>query len=405
MVFPRQSGKTTTLAIRMIHYALTNPNTTSLIVAPGLRQSMIVMDRIQEQIGHIPTRRRREQIRQRQIQRTTITFKNGSKIFALPCSVNLLRGFAANLLVADEASFFADDQTVFYNVLLPMLQTTNGTLIASSTPWGKDSVFYKFTQDSTFKTHRVTIDDVIKAGLTTREFIQEMERITPAERYRREYLAEFVDDQSSYFPMKLITQCIDSNLSPITDEWTKTVKARMGRYFIGLDFGKHNDHSAVAIVQLDKDLVKLAGMVRFDLQTPYASVIGYVKIICDKLNRVEKTLCDQTGVGEYIVEDMKEARIRSTIEGITLTLPSKQEMLSHMKQLMQTKSLALYYDANLIAEINVETFQPTKTGQIQFSHPTGTHDDQLWSLALAVYASRTIDTSFMGIGYGVPKNY
>ena len=227
----------------------------------------------------------------------------------------------------------------------------------------------------------------------------------PAERYRREYLAEFVDDELSCFPQKLITQCIDSNLSPLTDDWTKNVKAKIGRYFVGVDFGKHNDPSAIAIVQLDKDIVKLTGMVRFPLETPYASVIGYVKIICDKLSRVEKTLCDQTGVGEYIVEDMKQARIRSTIEGITLTLPSKQQMLSHMKQLMQTKGLALYYDADLIAEINIETFELTKTGQIQFSHPDGTHDDQLWSLALAVYATRTPDTSFMTIGYGVPKNY
>ncbi|MGP8068633.1 MAG: terminase large subunit domain-containing protein [Candidatus Bathyarchaeia archaeon] len=403
VVFPRQSGKTTTLAIRMIHFALTNPNTTSLIVAPGLRQSMIVMDRIQEQILHISPQRRRERFRQ--IKRTTISFKNGSTLVALPCSADRLRGYTANLLVADEISFFADDQTVFYNILFPMLQTTDGTLIASSTPWGKDSVFYSFTQDSTFKVHRITIDAVINAGLTTRKFIEEMERRTPAERYRREYLAEFVDDELSYFPQKLITQCIDSNLTPLTDDWTKNIKAKIGRYFVGVDFGKHNDHSAIAIVQLDQGIVKLTGMVRFPLETPYASVIGYVKIICDKLNRVEKTLCDQTGVGEYIVEDMKQARIRSTIEGITLTLPSKQEMLSHMKQLMQTKGLALYYDADLIAEINVETFELTKTGQIQFNHPTGTHDDQLWSLALAVYATRTLDTSFMTEGYGVPSNF
>jgi len=403
VVSPRQSGKTTTLAIRMIHFALTNPNTTSLIVAPGLRQSMIVMDRIQEQISHIPSKRRRERFQQ--IKRTTITLKNGSKLVALPCSVDLLRGYTANLLVADEVSFFADDQTVFYNVLFPMLQTTDGTLIASSTPWGKDSVFYKFTQDNAFKVHRVTIEAVINAGLATRDFIQEMERRTPAERYRREYLAEFVDDELSYFPQKLITQCIDSNLSPITDDWTKNVRAKIGRYFVGVDFGKHNDRSAIAVVQLDQNLVKLTGMVRFPLETPYASVIGYVKVICDKLNRVEKTLCDQTGVGEYIVEDMKEARIRSTLQGITLTLPSKQEMLSHMKQLMQTKGLALYYDADLIAEINVETFELTKTGQIQFSHPTGTHDDQLWSLALAVYATRTLDTSFMTVAYGVPSSF
>ena len=46
-----------------------------------------------------------------------------------------------------------------------------------------------------------------------------------------------------------------------------------------------------------------------------------------------------------------------------------------------------------------------KTGQIKFSHPKGTPDDQLLALALAVYATRTPDTSYMGVGYGVPKNY
>ena len=404
VVFPRQCGKTTTLGVRMIHYILTNPHTTSLIVSPGLRQSMIVMDRIQELVSHVSKQRRRERFKR--IQRTTITLKNGSMLVALPCAVNLLRGYTANLLVVDEASFIRDDETVFYSVVFPMLQTTNGTLIVSSTPWSRDCVFYKFTQDSEFKVHRITIDDVIKAGLATREFIQEMQRRTPAERYRREYLAEFVDDEFSYFPQKLITQCIDSNLSPLTDDWTRTVKAQPSRYFLGVDFGKHNDYSVVAIVQLDKEgTVKLIGIVRFPLETPYASVIGYVKIICDKLNRAEKTLCDQTGVGEYIVEDMKQARIRSTIEGINLTLPSKQEILGYTKQLMQTRHLSLYYDMDLITEINGETFEATKTGQIQFSHPEGTHDDRLWALALAIYATRTPDTSFMRVGYGVPHNY
>jgi phage FluMu gp28-like protein len=167
VVFPRQSGKTTTLAIRMIHYALTHPATTSLIVAPGLRQSMIVMDHIQQQISQIPIQRRREHVRQRQIQRTTITFKNGSKIIALPNAPQLLRGYSASNVTCDEACFFREDELIFYSVLFPMLQTTQGTLIASSTPWGKDSAFYKFTQDPAFSKHRITIEEVKDAGLTT----------------------------------------------------------------------------------------------------------------------------------------------------------------------------------------------------------------------------------------------
>jgi len=61
------------------------------------------------------------------IQRTTIRFQNGSKIVALPNSPQLLRGYTANQCIAEESAFFKDDQLVFYNVLYPMLSTTDGT--------------------------------------------------------------------------------------------------------------------------------------------------------------------------------------------------------------------------------------------------------------------------------------
>ena len=317
-----------------------------------------------------------------------------------------MRGYAASEVLIDEAAFIRDDQTIFYNVLFPMLQTTRGALIASSTPWGKDSVFYQFTQDPAFKLHKVTIEEVIEAGLATREFVQEMERRTPRERFRREYLAEFVEDELAYFPQNLITECIDSELAPITDDWTKKLNAPPGRYFLGVDFGKKVDYSVVAIVRWDmkEECAQLVGLIRFPLETPYATVIGMVKIICDKLQRVEKVLVDRTGVGEYITEEMQNVHIRSTIEGVMLTVPSKQENLGYMKSLMQRQALALYYEPDLIAEINVERYELTKTGQIQFSHPDGTHDDRLWALALAVYATRTPDTSFMTKVYGVPHS-
>ena len=405
VVYPRQSGKTTTLAVRMMWYAATHPNTTSLIVAPGMRQSMIVMDRIHQYLMRINKPRRHRTIAK--MQRTVIWFKNGAQIVALPNAPDLLRGYTTSNVVCDESGFFREDELVFYSVLFPMLQTTQGTLIASSTPWGKDSVFYKFTQDPAFSIHRIRIQDVIDAGLTTKEFIDEMQRRTPSERFRREYLAEFVEDEMAYFPQKLITKCIDSNLAPLTDDWTKMVKAPAGRYFVGVDFGKKVDYSVIAVTRWDNEekVAELIGMVRFQLETPYAAVIGMVKVICDKLQRVEKVLVDRTGVGEYITEEMKNAGIRSTVEGVMLTVSSKQDILGYMKNLMEQQALSLYYDPDLIAEINVERYELMKTGQIQFGHPDGTHDDELFALALSVYATRTPDTSFMGELYGVPHNY
>jgi hypothetical protein len=217
VIYPRQSGKSRTIAARAIWFACRNSKTVTLIVAPGFRQSMIMMDRVHSFLMAMPRPLGREHVGK--MQRTVIWFKNGSQIIALPCSTNLLRGYSANQCICDESAFFRDDETMFYSVLFPMLQTTQGTLIASSTPWVKNSVFYQFTQDPAFKVHKITIDDVIKAGLTTTEFVEEMRRRIPPERFRREFEAEFFEEENCYLPMDLIKRCIDPDARFFPDEY------------------------------------------------------------------------------------------------------------------------------------------------------------------------------------------
>ncbi len=213
----RQSGKSTTLAARMIQRCLQYPGTLRLIVAPGLRQSMIMMDKIQDFIYNMPKPVRRETMAK--MQRTTIRFKNGSRIVALPNSPNLLRGYSAAECLCDEASFFREDELIFFNVLYPMLQTTDGSLIVSSTPWGKNTVFYKFSQNPDFSKHHITWEDVVKAKLAKPAFIEEMRRSMPTDRFRREFEAEFTEDSTSYFPMPLIVNCIDPEFIPLSDDF------------------------------------------------------------------------------------------------------------------------------------------------------------------------------------------
>ena len=160
-----------------------------------------------------------------------------------------------------------------------------------------------------------------------------------------------------------------------------------GPFFLGVDLGKRVDFSVIGVVAKKIERVRLVYYKRWPLETPYSSVIGSVRVIIEKLGRVQTILVDQTGVGDYIVEDMQKGGIPN-VEGITLTLPAKQEILGHLKQLMQNQLFTYPFDVNLTSELNVERFELTKTGQIQFSHPEGTHDDILWAVALAVYASR-----------------
>ena len=69
--------------------------------------------------------------------RTLLTFTNGSRIVALPCGRNgrTLRGESADLIIVDEAAFVPED--VILSVMMPMLATTDGTMIMMSTPYDR----------------------------------------------------------------------------------------------------------------------------------------------------------------------------------------------------------------------------------------------------------------------------
>jgi len=382
----RQAGKTTTLALRAIWFALKHPKTLTLIVAPSLRQSMILADKLQDFLTSLPPSTRRAIIDK--LQRTVIRFKNGSRIVALPNSPQLLRGYTANLCILDEASFFRDDELVIYNVIMPMLSTTDGTLIVSSTPWSTDSVFYKMCMNPEYSQHVITWEDVVKAGLVKPEFIEEMRQSIPAERFQREFESKFVEDVDAWLPQSLIASCIDSELQPYDFHDNP-----QGDFYVGVDFGKQQDYSVVVVVQKFGNILKLVHVHRFPLNTEYASVIGYIKSLQDRWRTVHSVYADITGVGAYIVEDMAHSGI-TNVTGVTFTVQSKEDMATVLREKMRQKEFLIPYepvrkrqDLDLCSELNVERYELMKTGHIRFSHPESTNDDVFWATALAVYAA------------------
>jgi len=152
--------------------------------------------------------------------------------------------------------------------------------------------------------------------------------------------------------------------------------------------GKKRDRSVIAVIRKDGDVLKLVFLRVFKLKTEYGSVIGELRILCEKLNMVQKICVDQTGA-EYFVEDLVKV-VKVPVEGVMLTVPSKQEVLGYLRTVMQAGKFYYPYDQDLLNEITVERYELMKSGQIQFSHPDGTHDDRLWALALAVYATRGV---------------
>jgi hypothetical protein len=157
-------------------------------------------------------------------------------------------------------------------------------------------------------------------------------------------------------------------------------------YCAGVDPGQKHDHFVIAVIQRRGQDVFLVYLKVFPLMTEYAEVKGYLKLLNERL-KIRRIMVDRNGQGEVFLEDMIKMGLTNS-QGVMLSLQSKQEVLGYLRMLMHEGRVHIPFDRELINELNVETYELTETGQVKFSHPSGTHDDRLWVLALAVYVSR-----------------
>lgn len=382
----RQSGKSFIVSARLLWAAVVNYGVSLAIVSPSYRQSKLVLRKVAAWIALLP----RSLVTK--VGKTRIEFRNGSSIEAFPNNPLTIRGPTLHTVYCDEMNFIRDDVEL-YDAILFTIGTTNGSFIASSTPGSRDGLFYKITfapEYSDFSRYHVSWRDAVEPrGPLKASVIDKIRKQleTNPWRWTREMEAEFAEDEDSFFPLALVTGCIDGELE--YKEFDSKISDRL--IYIGVDFGKHRDHSVVAAIDYDNESkkAKLIHMHRFPLETEYASVIGYVKALASRWGILRRVSTDVTGVGDFITEEMKKSGLPQT-EGVLLTIQSKTDILGNLRQVMQTGRLSMPFDSELVSEINSERYEMLKSGQIQFSHPDDQHDDRLWALALACYGIRFI---------------
>jgi phage FluMu gp28-like protein len=314
--------------------------------------------------------------------RTTLRFKNGSEITALPCGRDgtTLRGYTADMAILDEANFIP--RIVIDSVISPTLITRpDSRLIMISTPWVRDHPFYQAMSkpELGFKTY--TWPSSMSPLITPKRL--EEARITIGEfEFNREYNAAFIDDEFSYLPSNLVLSCTDSY--ELNGEPRPAERCR-GEFLIGIDFGKHTDHSVITILEKVRDGLRLVYLNQLPLETSYTSVIGTVRRLHEAYAFAGGCL-DKTGVGEGPYEEIKG--FMRGMEGVTLTAQVKEDLMVKLRLALEEGRLILPTDnQQLLVQMTAQRCETTKSGSLKFSHPAGTHDDQLWSLALALYAS------------------
>jgi len=422
----RQTGKTFNGMAKLIWYGFRYPGSLILVTAPKFDQvKNIAFKALAEHLKRMQTLDPEFfelAIGEKNVLRTIVRYRNGSQILAESPVPETIRGHTAKVVYLMECNFIRDDEDL-YTAVLFTLNTTNGYLIAESTPWNTDSVFHKMFHEwngKPFSTHTVTYEKALPPdGPLSPEIVETIRKQLAGDpaRWKREMLCEWTEDLDVWLPTSLITLAQDSGLS-----YLKATEPARGEFYIGADFGKHRDHSVVAAVECMGRHIYLRHLQQFPLETSYGAVIGYMKRIQDHWRTIHAIYADKTGVGDYIVEDMERGGLRN-VTGVNFTDASKESMATCLKEQMRSVDcpgcgwtgyvdtlegewrtkcprgcgdgtpvslrplLHIPFDPELFNELNLERYELGKTGKILFNHPQGTHDDRFWAVALAVYAA------------------
>ncbi len=304
-----------------------------------------------------------------------IALKNGRKMLFLPSNPSTVRGFSGDVYL-DEFALHKDQRKI-YQALLPTV-TRGYRLTIISTPMGQNDLFYEiFSQKENypdFSRHQTTIYDALKEGLPVDAEL--LRRNTDEETFRQEFLCEFIDEATAFFPYTLIRSCVGEEITEL-----------QGENFLGIDVGRHKDLTVMTVMSAigKRFCFKRTEILKnCDFRTQRETALQIIKE-----ERVRAGCIDATGIGSQLSEEI--AKEHATIQPVHFTAALKESIVLHTKKLFEEKNIEIPDNRNLIADIHSIVKTVTPSGNIRFDATRNEqgHADRFWALALALHAGRS----------------
>ena len=214
----RQSGKTSTTGILAAHGALAVDGLQTVILAPGMRQGSILMQKIKWAM-----RRADWPVKPRINNEFEVRLENDSGLLVLPGSEETSRGVSGiDRLIVEEASRVEDE---LYFAMLPILATRpKAREFQLSTPFGTRGFFYERNKlirggkAPRWQYFEVPAD---KCPRITQEFLDDARARMGDWWFQQEFFCRFMDAIDSAFRAADIERMLDSEM----ESWQLTLTA------------------------------------------------------------------------------------------------------------------------------------------------------------------------------------
>jgi hypothetical protein len=209
----RQCGKSLVIALKACAFCACNPGSTVLVLAPTLRQSTELLSKVLAVVMNAGLKVAASNQFQLILGGDKLTPGEGSRIVALPGSNEdsgaSARGYAADMLVLEEASFLKDD--VISSVLPSIAARPRAQLIGISSAGIIGSYFHSVMTSPQSRWEKMIVT-AAQSGRFTWKQLQEMRRDLGEAKFRIEFLCQWGSVGDSIFDAETMEKAFGSSL-------------------------------------------------------------------------------------------------------------------------------------------------------------------------------------------------
>lgn len=365
----RQCGKSVLAEVLLIEY-LFKKGTYSAYISPSFNLGRKVFSEISkmlEESGII-----------KKANATTLTIEtifDSTLQFLSMEAYTSIRGLTiSGILILDECSYYPDilpnGEEPWGNVIMPICKARKPKVVFISTPRGKRGMFYnmylkaKAGEKGYAELSRTIYDD----ELVTKEEIEDIKKSVSELAFRQEFLIEFLDSSLTFF-------------QGFEDVFTDYTFNEREKIWIGVDLSSTGEDNTV-VTLINSSMQVKQYVVSGNLDMKYSRIAHIINSIPNLVG----VFLENNGVGAPMIEQIKKlVRHKNKIYEWSTTNSSKEEIISELAVKIANKEINFNAtDNELFAELGRFVVKYSKTGKMQFEGASGSHDDRVMSLAIAL---------------------
>jgi len=383
-----QIGKSITLCIKAITFALLNPGKTVLMTSKTLPQSKDLLRQIRQflqnsrldykyDVGDSETKteiyfKHFEEIEvyDEKLDKTFTKLKElpQSRIICVPATEAAL-GYAVDLALEDELFFYEDGEHFHKQILQPRTYTTKGQIIVFSNPNGQQGIGWELWNDDYFHRYRFTFLD---CPTNTQEEFDILCRNLTREQIDSTLLAIFTSPEGGFLTVDERRDMQEQRASMLPSVVTSQV-------YIFFDWAKSKDRT-VRVIGIPKkigsgdwaDSVYVYEMKEYPSETPYTEIIDEdLKNLIKEIGprNVAMVGWDNTGVGRGLEDFTKRVeQLGIMAMPVEFSLENKSRIYTLFKLLAEQRRVKVPYVKECDKQMSMLRFNRSPRGHLQVHH-------------------------------------